>query len=94
MVGAFALSELGSSKERQDGALTLWRKTGSYLVECLTLLHKWMYKSSSIQWLSLCTSNESNFFFFLLSNLQVLVENGTMDGHSILMEARDTILKV
>ncbi|XP_042562085.1 methyltransferase-like protein 17, mitochondrial [Clupea harengus] len=54
VVGAFALSELGSSKERQDGALTLWRKTGSYLV---------------------------------------LVENGTMDGHSILMEARDTILK-
>ncbi|XP_076149818.1 ribosome assembly protein METTL17, mitochondrial [Alosa pseudoharengus] len=54
VVGAFALSELGTSKERQDAILTLWRKTGSYLV---------------------------------------LVENGTMDGHSILMEARNTVLK-
>ncbi|XP_063074542.1 methyltransferase-like protein 17, mitochondrial [Engraulis encrasicolus] len=54
VVGAYSLSELGTSKERQEATLTLWRKTGSYLV---------------------------------------LVENGTMDGHNILMEARNTILK-
>ncbi|XP_062386567.1 methyltransferase-like protein 17, mitochondrial [Sardina pilchardus] len=54
VVGAFALAELGTSKEREDAILTLWRKTGSYLV---------------------------------------LVENGTMDGYTILMEARNTILK-
>ncbi|XP_030630480.1 methyltransferase-like protein 17, mitochondrial [Chanos chanos] len=54
VVGAFALSELASQKEREDIVLTLWRKTNAYLV---------------------------------------LVENGTKEGHQILMEARETVLK-
>ncbi|XP_068604573.1 ribosome assembly protein METTL17, mitochondrial isoform X1 [Brachionichthys hirsutus] len=53
VAAAFTLSELPSTKEREEAVLTLWRKTGSYLV---------------------------------------LVENGTKEGHQILMEARDTLL--
>ena len=33
-------------------------------------------------------------FFFCLSSFQVLVENGTKEGHQMLMEARDLILHV
>lgn len=54
VVAAFTLSELLNGTEREEGVLTLWRKTNSYLV---------------------------------------LVENGTKEGHQMLMEARDTLLK-
>uniref|UniRef100_A0AAQ4P6C0 Ribosome assembly protein METTL17, mitochondrial n=1 Tax=Gasterosteus aculeatus aculeatus TaxID=481459 RepID=A0AAQ4P6C0_GASAC len=55
VAAAFTLSELLSVKDREEAVLTLWRKTGSYLV---------------------------------------LVENGTKEGHQMLMEARDAVLKV
>uniref|UniRef100_G3Q0Y5 Ribosome assembly protein METTL17, mitochondrial n=1 Tax=Gasterosteus aculeatus aculeatus TaxID=481459 RepID=G3Q0Y5_GASAC len=54
VAAAFTLSELLSVKDREEAVLTLWRKTGSYLV---------------------------------------LVENGTKEGHQMLMEARDAVLK-
>ncbi|XP_037313415.2 methyltransferase-like protein 17, mitochondrial [Pungitius pungitius] len=54
VAAAFTLSELLNAKDREEAVLTLWRKTGSYLV---------------------------------------LVENGTKEGHEMLMEARDTVLK-
>ncbi|KAM8850946.1 ribosome assembly protein METTL17, mitochondrial [Spinachia spinachia] len=54
VAAAFTLSELLHAKDREEAVLTLWRKTGSYLV---------------------------------------LVENGTKEGHQMLMEARDTVLK-
>uniref|UniRef100_A0A7N6A5F4 Ribosome assembly protein METTL17, mitochondrial n=1 Tax=Anabas testudineus TaxID=64144 RepID=A0A7N6A5F4_ANATE len=54
VTAAFTLSELPNVKEREEAVVTLWRKTGSYLV---------------------------------------LVENGTKEGHQILMEARDALLK-
>ncbi|XP_041849109.1 methyltransferase-like protein 17, mitochondrial [Melanotaenia boesemani] len=54
VVAAFTLSELPDTKDREEAAFTLWRKTSSYLV---------------------------------------LVESGTKEGHQMLMEARDALLK-
>nr|XP_061795442.1 methyltransferase-like protein 17, mitochondrial [Nerophis lumbriciformis] len=53
VASAFTLSEIPSTRDREEAVITLWRKTATYLV---------------------------------------LVENGTKEGHQILMEARDTIL--
>nr|XP_057937808.1 methyltransferase-like protein 17, mitochondrial [Doryrhamphus excisus] len=54
VTSAFTLSEIPTTKEREEVVFTLWRKTSSYLL---------------------------------------LVENGTKEGHQILMEARDTLLQ-
>ncbi|XP_054624258.1 methyltransferase-like protein 17, mitochondrial [Dunckerocampus dactyliophorus] len=54
VTSAYTLSEIPTTKEREEAVLTLWRKTSSYLL---------------------------------------FVENGTKEGHQILMEARDTLLQ-